>query len=220
MTADELQHAIKKALEAWTLQNLCDMAILSCFVILGLVAGRAYLEAIKQRLSLRVASEVWEAFTDLGADLLLLAVALVGLFLTNMDIMADIKIAVPWVPLGFLLLAIALVVRTCHGGSAVGSRAWRTALGLLAAGCLSCWFGFTFVMEAAGKEYLELHPSASAAWTALSNMRSDRNPDLAMATFLWAGPGFLLVFAWGVLAGLARTLRWARGKGADGTESD
>ena len=220
MTGDDMQHAIKKALEAWTLQNLCDVAILAGFVILALVAGRAYQEALKERLSLRVAVEAWETLTDLGADLLLLGVALVGILLTNMDIMADIKVAVPWVPLGFLLMTVALVLRTCHGGSAVGTRAWWAALGLIGVGCLLCWFGFTFVMEAAGDEYLELNPGATAAWTALSNMRSDLNQNLAMTTFVWAGPGFLLVFAWGALAGLARTVRWARHKDADATGSD
>ena len=41
-------------------------------------------------------------------------------------------------------------------------------------------------------------------------MRSDLNPDLAMATFRWAAPAFALVFAWAVAAGILRTARWAR----------
>ncbi|MCD6350945.1 MAG: hypothetical protein J7M26_02400, partial [Armatimonadetes bacterium] len=67
------------------------------------------------------------------------------------------------------------------------------------------WFGFTFVMEAAGHEWLENHPSAT--WEALRAMRSNANPELGMTTFLWAQPAIFAVFLWAVVAGLARTWR-------------
>jgi hypothetical protein len=172
VTAEDLTHSIQKGLEVWSLQNVCDAAILLSFVILALVAGRAYLETLKNRLTLRVATEVWEAGTDLGLDMLLFAVVLVGLFVINPDIMADIKIALPWVPLAFVLMAVVLVIRVCYGGREVGSRAWWAAVTLLALAGLANWFGFTFVMEAAGEEYLALHPNAQV-WVALSRLRSD-----------------------------------------------
>jgi hypothetical protein len=61
-----MSHQVSKTLEAWSLQTVCDLAIFLPFVVLALVAGRAYLEELKARLSLRVVTEVWEAATDLA----------------------------------------------------------------------------------------------------------------------------------------------------------
>jgi len=207
MNTEQLPHAIHKGLEIWSLQSLCDVAIILSFVILALVAGGAYLDKLKRGLTLRVAIEVWETGANLLVDLLLFAVALAGLFFINPDIMADIKIAVPWVPLAMVLLAVALVIRTCHGGRVIGSVAWWMALVLIALACAANWFGFTFVMEAAGEEYLKNNPHS--VWPALQRMRSDFNPDLAMLTFQWANPALLLVFLWGVIAGVIQTCRGA-----------
>jgi hypothetical protein len=71
--------------------------------------------------------------------------------------------------------------------------------------CAANWFGFTFVMEAAGEEYLKKQPDSW--WPALQRMRSDFNPDLAMATFQWANPALLLVFIWAAVAGAMRSCR-------------
>ncbi len=205
MQIEELGHAINKGLEFWSLQVVADVAIMLSFVILAMVAGRSYLDSIRSRLTLRVATEVWEAGADLLIDAAMGFVALVGLFITNPDIMADIKIGLPWVPLAMLLIAIALVVRAFHGGRTVGSTAWWIVLGLVAVACAANWFGFTFVMEAAGEEYLK--KGASSVWPAFQRMRSDFNPDLAMATFHWANPALVLVFIWAVVAGAARSRR-------------
>jgi hypothetical protein len=210
MNQAQFTQGIVKALEVWTLQNLCDLAILAGFAVLTLVAGRAYLERLKARLTLRAASEVWEAGTDLLIDILLAAIALVALLLTNMDIMADIKIGLPFVPVAFVLMTAALVVRLYHGGSVVGSKAWVVTLALLAVACLANWFGFTFVMEGAGDEYLGLHPEAAGFWSGLEHLRSNKNPELAMATFRWTGPALLLLLGWAVLMGVVRTARWAQ----------
>jgi hypothetical protein len=205
MQIEELGHAINKGLEFWSLQVLADGTIMLTFVILAMVAGRCYLESVRRRLTLRVAAEVWEAGTDLLIDASMGFVALVGLFITNPDIMADIKIGLPWVPLAMVLMAVALVIRAFHGGRAVGSAAWWIVLGLIAVACAANWFGFTFVMEAAGEEYLKKQPDSW--WPALQRMRSDFNPDLAMATFRWANPALVLVFVWAVVAGAVRSCR-------------
>lgn len=205
MPPEELKHAINKAMECWSLQSLTDAAIMLSFVILAMVSGRCYLESVRRRLTLRVAAEVWEAGTDLLIDASMGFVALVGLFITNPDIMADIKIGLPWVPLAMVLMAAALVIRAFHGGRVVGSAAWWIVLGLIAVACTANWFGFTFVMEAAGEEYLKNNPDS--LWPALQRMRSDFNPGLAMATFQWANPALMLVFIWAVVAGAARSCR-------------
>jgi hypothetical protein len=210
MNAEELVHGIKKGLEVWSLQGLCDLAILLSFVILTLIVSRCYLEGIRRRLTLRLAAEAWEVGADVLIDLLLGFVVLVGFFIINPDIMADIKIGVPWVPLAMVLMAVALVLRMFHGGRVAGSTAWWSVLGLLVVACAANWFGFTFVMEAAGEEYLKGH--AESMWPTLQRMRSDFNPDLAMATFQWANPALLLVFLWAVITGAARASRCSQEK--------
>jgi len=203
MQAEELAHAINKGLEFWSLQCLCDAAIMVSFVILAMITGRCYLDGIRQRLTLRVAAEAWEVGTDLLIDLLMGFVALVGLFVVNPDILADIKIGLPWVPLAMVSMAIALVVRAFHGGRSVGSKAWWIVLALVTVACAANWFGFTFVMEAAGEGYLKDH--GNSVWPTLQRMRSDFNPDLAMATFQWAHPTLVLVFVWAVVAAAVRS---------------
>ncbi len=219
MDQQQLTRALGKALEVWTLQNLCDIAILAGFAALALIAGRAYFESIKERLTLRAVREVFDSGADLGVDILLAFVALVAVFVTNMDIMADIKIGLPFVPVAFLLKTAALVIRLFHGGRAVGSPAWVVALALLGLACLFNWVGFTFVMEGAGDEYLELHPSASALWKGLEHLRSNKNPNLAMATFVSVGPALLVVYGWAVIAGAVRAAEWAKQR-ADEAESE
>jgi len=217
MNEEQLNHAVeklndgmKKCLEVWSLQTLCDMAILAGFAVLVLIVARVYLERLKDRLVLRAAREFWESLSDFVPDMLLGGIALIAILITNNDIMADIKIALPWVPLGFVLMTIALVIRLFHGGHSIGSKAWFLATALIALACLSNWFGFTFVMEGAGEEYLTPHPNAAAFWNALGHMRSSENPDLSMTTFLWASPAILLTLAWAAIAGVVRTTRWAR----------
>jgi len=211
MDTEQSITAMRKALEMWTLQNLCDGAVMLGFVVLALVAARGYLETLKARLSLRVAIEAWETFVDFGADLLLLSAALVGLFVTNLDIMADIKVAVPWVPLGLWLMGVALILRAFHGGHVPGSRAWWTALGLIAAGCVLNWFGFTFVMEAPGDEYV--HLPLGETLISLEKMRSNENPGLTMITFFGMAPLYALEFAWAMIAASLQTRQWLKRRG-------
>jgi len=196
---------MRKALEEWSLQNMVDGAIIASFLALAMIAGRAYFDAIRERLSLRVVTEVWDVAMDVVIDLLLLVGALVGLMTINPDIFADVKMALPFCPLAFVLMGAALVLRLFHGGSRVASVSWGLATALVAVAVLLNWFGFTFVMEAAGHEWLENHPSAT--WEALRALRSNANPELGMTTFLWAQPAIFAVFLWAVVAGLARTSR-------------
>ena len=202
---ENLGHAINKGFEFWSLQVVCDTAILLSFVILAMVAGRCYLENIRRHLTLRVAAEAWETGVDLLIDAMMAFVALVGLFVVNPDIMADIKIGLPWVPLAMVLVAVALGIRIFHGGRAVGSTAWWIVVGLLVAACAANWFGFTFVMEAAGEEYLK--GNAASVWPVLQRMRSDFNPALALTTFYWANPALVLVFIWVVVTSAVRSYR-------------
>jgi len=205
MNAKELEHGINKALEVWSIQSLCDIAIMLTFVVFVMVAGRAYLENIRSRLTLRVTAEAWDMGTDVIIDMLLGFISLVGLFVIDPDIMAGSKIGVPLVPLAMVLTAASLVIRVWHGGRRPGSATWWVVITLLAVACIANWFGFTLVMEAAGEEYLKANEHS--VWPVLQRMRSDFNPGLAMTTFLWANPALVLIFAWGAIVGAARSSR-------------
>lgn len=213
MKPEELEQAIGKALEVWSLQTVSDLAIVLSFIVLALVVGQSYLDSIRDRLTLRVATEVWDATLNILVDVMLAFVAAVGLFIINPDIMADIKIGVPWVPVAMVLLAAALVIRAFHGGRVVGSVAWRIVLGLIVVACLCNWFGFTLVMEAAGDEYAGAGPGST--WEALQNMRSDFNHPLALTTFYWTNSAMILVLAWAVVVGASRSGRARRIQEAD-----
>ena len=205
MSIEDLGHGVNKGLEFWSLQTLCDTAIAMTFIILALVAGRNYLENIRCRLTLRVAAEAWDAGIDLLIDGLMGFVALTGLLIVNPDMMSDIKIGLPWVPLAMVLVAVALVIRAFHGGRVAGTISWWLVFGLMVLACAANWFGFTFVMEAAGEAYLK--NNSASIWPALQRMRSDFNPDLAMMTFKWANPTMLLVLVWGLIASVAGSCR-------------
>jgi hypothetical protein len=205
MQVEELGHAINKGLEIWSLQVLGDLAIMLPFLILIMIAGYWYTENLRRRLTLRFWADVWQTSTDLIVDLMMGFVGLVGLFIVNPDIMADIKIGLPWVPLAMVLVSAALVIRVFYGGRVVGSTAWWIVLTLLVVAVAANWFGFTFVMEAAGEEYLKSH--TASIWPTLQRMRSDFNPDLAMTTFQWANPALILVFIWAVVAAAVRSRR-------------
>jgi len=114
-------HVIEKALEVWTLQNLLNFSIMLGILVLGLAIAQKYYESIKQKLTLRVSIEIWDAITIILVDILLVFVVVVGYLVLNPDIMADIKIAIPFVPIATILFTIALVLRLFHGGHKVKS---------------------------------------------------------------------------------------------------
>ena len=194
------EHDISKALEIWTLQNLFDISIMLGFLACGLALLQNYYQALEKHLSLRVSIELWRLLTVLLVDVLLAVVVVIGYVVLNPDIMADIKIAVPFCPIATVLFAGALCLRLFHGGHHVGSKNHLRALYLMLAASAFNGFGFTFVMEAASGEYLELH--RSAFWEYLkTHWRSNVSPDgleLAQDTFWICFPLLLIVLAWGV----------------------
>lgn len=197
-------HDITKALEVWALQTLLNTSILLGLLAGGLTLAQEYRRALEGRLSLRVSTELWRVGTILAVDLLLAVVVLVGYLVLNPDVLADIKVAVPFQPVATVLFAWALTVRLFRGGHEPGSRTGRLARGLIVAANAINLVGFTFVMEAASGEYLARHPSAVWAWIKI-HLRSNADPhglELAQATFWACFPLLVLVLGWGVVAGL------------------
>lgn len=203
------QHELTKALEVWTLQSLLNLSILLGILAGGLALVQDYFQALEARLSLRVSTELWQVGTVLVVDLLLAAVVLVGFLVLNPDVLADIKVAVPFQPVATVLFAWALVLRLFRGGHSASRPAARLAQGLLLLANAVNVLGFTFVMEAASGEYLARHPSAAWTWIK-THLRSNVDPsglELAQATFWICFPLLLLVLGWGAYSGLRRQER-------------
>jgi hypothetical protein len=200
------EHDITKALEIWTLQTLLNISIMLGILAAGLAIVREYWQSLEKHLSLRVSIELWRIFTVLVVDILLAVVILVGYLVLNPDIMADIKMAVPFYPIATILFATALVLRLFHGGHDLSSRNYVRAVYLMVAANLVNIVGFTFVAEAASQEYLAHHPSAF--WEYLKNhLRSNADPhglELTQITFYVCFPIMLLVFVWGFLSAVRK----------------
>jgi len=207
-------HDISKGLEVWTLQSLLNISIMLGILALGLTLIQPYYQSLKKYLTLRVAIEIWNVFTILVVDLLLAIVVLIGFMILNPDIMADIKVAVPFIPIGTILFAIALVIRLFYGGHLFSESRFRLSLWMMFAANLANIVGFSLIMEAPAGEYLEIHPSAF--WTFVKTyLRSNANPnglEVAQVTFYICFPILLAVFIWGFITAMGYLKQEGKGK--------
>ncbi len=190
---------IAKGLEIWSLQTLLDISIVTGIVALGIVLIQPYYRSLKKVLTLRVSIEIWDLFTVLLADVFLAFTVLVGFLTLNPDIMADIKMAVPFVPVATVLLAAALLLRLFYDAHRPQGATFKTAVALIFSADLLNMLGFSLIMEAPGTEYLTDHPSVF--WTFLkTHFRSNALPhglETAQWSFYLTFPALLLIFIWG-----------------------
>jgi hypothetical protein len=193
---------VAKSLEIGVLQNSLNASIVLGMLACGLAMAQRYHRAVEKHLSLRVSIELWRVFTVVAVDMALVIAVLIGYLMLNPDIMADIKMAVPFCPAATVLLAVALVLRLFHGGHEVGSVNYWRSLYLMLAANISNVIGFTFIMEAPGGEYLGHNPSDASFWIYLrTHFRSNADPlgiDLSQATFYVCFPLLMLVVLWAV----------------------
>jgi hypothetical protein len=200
------EHDIAKALEVWTLQNLLNVSIMLGILAAGLALVQDYYKALEKRLSLRVSIELWQVFTVLIVDVLLAVVVLVGYLVLNPDIMADIKMAVPFYPAAAVLFGVALVLRLFRGGHDPASPNHARALWLMFAANALNIVGFTFVAEAPSGEYLANHPSDF--WVYIkTHLRSNADPcglEVSQITFYVCFPLLMAVAAWGMASALKK----------------
>jgi hypothetical protein len=203
------EHDITKALEVWTLQTLLNISILLGILALGLALVQGYYRSLEKHLSLRVSIELWRLATVVFVDLILVMIMLVGLLVLNPDIMADIKMAVPFYPITTILFGVALILRLFHGGHDTGSKNFLRALYLMCVATVINILGFTFVAEAASEEYLATHPSPF--WDYLRNhLRSNADPfglELTQVTFYVCFPILMAVLAWGFTSAVRQIKR-------------
>jgi hypothetical protein len=169
----------QKALEIWTAQTLCDIGILLSVISFLLHIGRFYFERILARFTLRVAADIWWVVYIALRDGTLLFAALFGFWHLNLDIMADIKVGLPFVPLGTVALAAALLIKVFRNAEDV-NRSLRLSTWLVTLGAVLNTIGYVFVMEGPGDEYAA---SKSVFWQTTQSWKSNENPELATITF-------------------------------------
>ena len=168
-----------KDLEVWTLQTLCDVGITMSITTFVLHSGRGYFERTVRQLQAKMAEEMWWVTYLLVRDVSLFAAVLIGFLMLNPDIMADIKIGLPFVPLATVLMAWAGLVKLASRGSGdTVAQGRASALLTLAAGLNT--IGYTLVMEGPGEEYAH---AKCGFWRTMESLKSNHNPELAIWTF-------------------------------------
>lgn len=184
---------VSKALEVWTAQTLCDVGILLALLSFLLHIGRPYFERVLGRFTLRVAADLWWLVYIMLRDGTLLFALLFGFLNLNLDLMADIKIGLPFVPLGAVALAMALVTKVFRNAESM-NRAFLLTTTWVGLGAVLQAIGYVLIMEAPGSE----HPAADSwFWRLMKSWRSDENPGLATVTFYLS---MLMLAAIGVMA--------------------
>jgi len=184
---------IFKSLEIWTAQTICNIGILLSVISFLLHIGRPYFERILGRFTLRVAADLWWMVYIVLRDGTLFLAALCGFLNLNLDLMADIKIGLPFVPLATVAISMALVVKVFRNTEDV-NKSFRVSLYWVTLGAFLNVIGYVLVMEAPGAEYAV---AKTAFWQILQSWRSNENPELATITFYIT---FLMLIAVGVFA--------------------
>jgi len=168
-----------KALEVWSAQSILDLGILFSIISALLHIGRPYFERILSRMTLRVAADLWWiAYVILRDGLLFFSVLFIFLN-TNLDLMADIKIALPFVPFGMVLLVIALLIKVFGNTEDVNKLSIINNY-IICTGAFLNLIGYAFVMESPGDEYAV---TTQPFWIFMDSLRSNKNPWLATVVF-------------------------------------
>jgi len=168
-----------KALEIWTAQTILNLGILFSIISALLHIGRPYFERILSRMTLRVAADVWWLLYIINKDGLLFISVLLIFLNMNLDLMADIKIGLPFVPLGMMLLIISLIIKVFRNTEDINKLS-RINNYIISAGALLNMLGYILVMEAPGDEYAA---SQQSFWILMKSWRSNINPLLSTVVF-------------------------------------
>ncbi|AFN74028.1 hypothetical protein MROS_0786 [Melioribacter roseus P3M-2] len=168
-----------KALEIWTAQTLLDLGILFSIISAFLHIGRPYFERILSRMTLRVAADLWWLIYIILRDGLLFFSVLFIFLNVNLDLMADIKIGLPFVPFGMVVLVISLIIKVFRNTEDYNKLS-KINNYIIAFGAFLNFIGYVLVMEAPGDEY----PAAKQPfWQTTKSLRSNLNPELSTVVF-------------------------------------
>jgi hypothetical protein len=190
---------VAKSLEIWTAQTLCDIGILLSIISFLLHIGRPYFERILGRLTLRVAADLWWLVYVVLRDGTLFFAVLLGFFTLNLDLMADIKIGLPFVPLGTVALCVALVIKVFRNSEDLNKSFLLSTYWIILGAFLNT-IGYVLIMEAPGNEYAV---SKTVFWSTLHSWRSNENPELAAGTFYLSFVLLLIVGGYAAIKALA-----------------
>ncbi len=168
-----------KSLEVWTAQTICDVGILLSIISFLFHMGRPYFDRITGRFTLRVAADLWWIVYIILRDGTLFFSILFGFLNLNLDLMADVKIGLPFVPLGTVALAAALSMKIFRNTEDI-NKSFRISVYLVTLGAFLNTIGYVLVMEAPGDEYAV---AKTAFWETMRSWRSNANPELATITF-------------------------------------
>ena len=168
-----------KALEIWTAQTILDLGILASVVSALLHIGRPYFERILSRMTLRVAADIWWLFYTILKDGLLFLAVLFIFLNVNLDLMADIKIGLPFVPFGLVLLVVALIIKVFKNTEDFNILA-KVNNFVITSGAFLNFLGYVLVMEAPGDEY---QAAREPFWQFMKSLRSNLNPGLSTVVF-------------------------------------
>jgi len=200
-----LGDGVEKSLEVWSLMGFFEISLLLLLLGFILHAASPYYRRATSEFKLKISSENFGIIFLWIRDLALFASFGIGAMLINPDIFADIKLALPFVPLGVVLLGFALVVKV-HRNLEGDRRDRKLFMWLLSLSALLQYFGFVFVMEAAPSEWVS-SGKAGRFWAFLRGLRSNLNPDLSMWTFYLVFPLLAVVFLLLILGGVRRGTR-------------
>lgn len=168
-----------KALEIWTAQTLLNTGILFSIISALLHIGRPYFERILSRMTLRVAADMWWLIYTILRDGLLFFAVLFIFLNVNLDLMADIKVGLPFVPFGMVVLVIALVIKVFRNTEDFNKLA-KINNYIISLGAFLNFLGYVFVMEAPGDEYAV---AKEPFWIFMKSLRSNLNPSLSTTVF-------------------------------------
>lgn len=168
-----------KALEIWTAQTILDLGILFSIISALLHIGRPYFERILSRMTLRVAADLWWLVYVILRDGLLFFAVLFIFLNVNLDLMADIKIGLPFVPIGMVVLIIALIIKVFRNTEDFNKLS-KVNNYIISFGAFLNFLGYILVMEAPGDEYATAH---QPFWQLMKSLRSNLNPWLSTVVF-------------------------------------
>ena len=187
----ELTEQISKSLETWTIITSYNLALILLLVGAFLYLAKGFYLDSRRYYRFNVSRDNWSILMNLIKDFSLFASFGISLLLLNPDMMADVKLPLPFFPLGVVLLGIALIYKT-RGDLTQNQKAQILFSLFLILSLVAQYLGFVFVMEAAPAEWVE-RGIASDFWLSLRHLRSNLNPELTMWSFAISFPLLMLI---------------------------
>ena len=182
---------ISKSLEIWSIISTYNIALI--LLLLGALLHLAkgfYLDS-RRYYRFNVSRDNWSILLNLIKDFSLFGTYGISLLLINPDMMADVKLPVPFFPLGIIFLGIALIYKT-RGDMTQNPKSQKMFALFLILAVVTEYLGFILVTEAAPEEWVK-EGFAGNFWLRLRNLRSNLNPVLTMRTFLLSFPALLII---------------------------